>query len=227
MEQQQATAMKRILIVGSSGHAKSVIDTIEKEGKFTIVGLIDDFRDSGECLGYKILGSTEDLKGLVRTEAIYGLVIAIGDNFSRQTVHEKIAALCPGLRFVSTVHPSAVIGRDVSIGPGTVIMSGVSVNSGTVIGDFCILNTHSSLDHDCLMKNYSSLAPGVNTGGYVWIGWGSAIGVGAKINHKICIGDHCVIGSGACVVKDFDDYSLAYGVPARLIRERKAGEKYL
>ena len=46
----------KILIFGASGHAKVIIDVIEKEAKYEIVGLIDPNKDEGEeILGYKIL----------------------------------------------------------------------------------------------------------------------------------------------------------------------------
>ena len=35
---------ERIIIIGSYGHAKIVIDTIEKGNTYDIVGLIDDYR---------------------------------------------------------------------------------------------------------------------------------------------------------------------------------------
>ncbi len=39
---------QKVLIVGSSGHSKLIIDTFEKEEKYEIVGLIDTFREIGE-----------------------------------------------------------------------------------------------------------------------------------------------------------------------------------
>ena len=33
--------MKEILLIGGGGHCKSVIDVIEQEGQFQIVGIID------------------------------------------------------------------------------------------------------------------------------------------------------------------------------------------
>ena len=33
--------MKEIILIGGGGHCKSVIDVIEQEGKFKIVGIVD------------------------------------------------------------------------------------------------------------------------------------------------------------------------------------------
>ena len=51
---------QKILIIGSSGHSKVVIDIFEKMSNISIVGLIDAYRPKGsETLGYKILGSED------------------------------------------------------------------------------------------------------------------------------------------------------------------------
>ena len=43
------------------------------------------------------------------------------------------------------------------------------------------------------------------------------IGAGAIIMPNVYIGKHCVIGAGAIVTKSIPDYSVATGVPARVI----------
>jgi sugar O-acyltransferase (sialic acid O-acetyltransferase NeuD family) len=140
---------------------------------------------------------------------------------------EKIRLLAPDFTFITAVHPSAQIGREVSIGAGAVLMAGTVVNSDSRIGAHCILNTKSSLDHDCVMDDFSSLAPGVTTGGVVQIGAYSAISLGANIIHGKNIGAHTIIGAGALVRENILDHCVAYGVPARVIRKRAEGEKYL
>ena len=53
--------MKNIAIVGSSGHARVIIDIVQQEKKFNIVGLLDRFRNVGEhVLGYPILGNCKN-----------------------------------------------------------------------------------------------------------------------------------------------------------------------
>lgn len=44
--------MKKIISIGSGGHCKSVVDVIEQEGKFQIIGIVD----KPELLGVKVLG---------------------------------------------------------------------------------------------------------------------------------------------------------------------------
>ena len=59
-------------------------------------------------------------------------------------------------------------------------------------------------------------ALGIQIGSDIWIG------TGVKILDGVCIGDGCVIGAGSVVTKDIPPYSVAVGVPARVIGRRGA-----
>lgn len=219
---------KNIVIIGSSGYAKVILDIMQKEGKYNIVGLLDRNRKVGEeTMGYKILGQEEDLPKLISEFQIIGGVIAIGDNYIRFKVSELIRSVSPNFKFVNAIHPNSSIGAEVQIGDGTVIMAGVIINPFSKIGDFCILNTNSSIDHDSIMEDFTSLAPGVTTGGKCTIGKFSVISIGATIIHNIEIGEHTIIGAGSLVVKSLSSNIVAYGLPAKEIRKREIGEKYL
>ena len=220
--------MDNIVIIGSSGHAKVVIDIVRKEGKYNVAGLLDRFRNVGEkTAGYPVLGKEEDLPELVKAHELKGAIVAIGDNFVRSTVVARINEICPDLPFVSAVHPDASVAMEVSIGQGTVVMAGVAINPCCSVGRFCILNTHSSLDHDSIMEDFSSLAPGAVTGGNCRIGQYSAVSIGAVLIHGIHVGEHTVIGAGSLVVKSIESFVVASGAPAKVIRSRKQGDKYL
>lgn len=219
---------KSIVVIGASGHAKVVIDLLEKEDRHQILGLIDTHKSVGESLfGYEVLGTDDYLPVLVNNRNISGGIIAIGDNWKRHLMAGKIRLLVPDFKFVSAVHPSAAVARGVTIGEGTVLMAGAVVNSDSRIGKFCILNTNTSLDHDCVMEDFSSLAPNAATGGNVTIGEFSAVSMGASIAHGIFIGEHTVIGAGGLVLENIPDHCIAYGVPAKVIRQRGEGDRYL
>lgn len=221
-------SVKRIVVAGCGGHARVVLDVIEKQKRYWVAGFLDESISAGALLyGLQVLGDENDLKRHVIEREIQGGIVAIGDNWTRSLVAAKIEKAIPGLVFVAAVHPSAQIGGDVSIGRGTVIMAGAVVNPGCRIGDFCIVNTNASLDHDSVMEDFSSLGPGVTTGGNVRIGTFSSVAIGATIVHGRTIGEHSVIGAGATVVRDIPASVVAYGVPARMIRRRKPDEKCL
>ncbi|WP_430968619.1 acetyltransferase [Spongiimicrobium sp. 2-473A-2-J] len=220
--------MQNIVIFGASGHGSVVLDCLEREGKYNVVGFVDSFKKEGRKQnGYEILGREYDLPFLMERHNLYGGIIAVGDNWTRNLLVKKILSIAPSFNFISAVHPSAVIGKNVDIGMGTAVMPGAIINANSIVGDFCIINTNSSLGHDGTMENYSSIASGVCTGGGFTLGEFSAISVGARIIENITIMDHTLVGAGALVVKDIESHVVAYGSPARIIRKRSVGEHYL
>ena len=218
--------MDNIIVVGSSGHALVVIDIIEKEGRHKILGLTDPFKDQGiEVLGYKILGGQRDIPQLQDRIGFEGAIIAVGNNYDRYSIFKEIKNICSDLKYIAAVHPSSNIGSQVEIGEGSVIMPGAVINSGARIGRFCIVNTSATIDHECVLEDFSSLAPGVTLGGKVKIGKFSQIALGAKVIDKIDIGEHVVVGAGAVVLKNLPENVVAYGLPAKVIKNRKISHK--
>jgi sugar O-acyltransferase (sialic acid O-acetyltransferase NeuD family) len=217
--------MKKVILVGSSGHARVIADIIEKGGQFEIAGLVDTYVPIGSsAFGYTVLGTESDIPPLSSKLELAGGIVAIGDNWIRTQLVARIRALAPEFEFVSAIHPSAVIARDVTIGAGTVVMAGAIINSNTTIGDFCVINTGTTVDHDCRIENFASLCPGVTLGGTVRIGQGSFVGLGARVVNNIDIGKYSLVGAGATVIKNIGDQVVAYGTPARTIRTRRPGE---
>jgi len=220
--------MPNVIIFGASGHGGVVLDSIEKSGKYKVVGFVDSFKKKGSLQNnYKILGSELDIPDLMEQYTIFGGVVAIGDNWTRKHRVESIEKVVPLFNFISVVHPSAIIGKDVKIGKGSVILPGVVINANSVVQDFCIINTNSSLGHDGIMKDFSSLAAGVCVGGNFKLGKFSALSLGVSVIENISIGEHTVIGAGSLVLKNIGDRSLAYGLPAHIVRPRVEGESYL
>lgn len=226
MYNRELKLLMNIVVFGAGGHAKSVIDVVEQEGRYRITGLLDANKPAGtEVYGYSVLGDESWLSAHMGT--VTGGIVAIGDNWIRSTVAARLLAVRPGFTFISAIHPSASLARGATVGAGSVIMAGAVINSDAVIGEHCILYPNTSVDHDSAVGSFVSFAPKAATGGSVHIGHYTAIALGANIIHSVSIGDHTVIGAGATVITDIPSHTVAYGVPARCIRKREAGERYL
>lgn len=220
--------MKNIIIIGASGHGGMVLDCIRKEGRYRVLGFVDSFKKKGtKQSGLKVLGSELDLPWLIWKLNIQGAIVAIGNNWIRKGIVDKISKIAPTLEMVTTIHPNATIALSAKIGRGNFIAPGALVNANSQIGDFCILNTNSSLGHDGKMGNFSSISSGVCTGGQLILGAYSAISLGVNVIENISVGEHSLIGAGSLVIDHVDAYSMVYGSPARFIRRRKTGDGYL
>lgn len=207
----------RVLIAGAGGHGQVIADVLmaaERQGAAVrVVGFLDDnaLLRGATRLGLPILGAMADVAAVAHD----AVVIGIGDNAIRRGLFERLRA--GGARFVTALHPSAVIAQDVEIGDGTVACASVTVNPGARIGVNVILNTGCIVEHHCYVGDHAHIAPGVRMGGEVQIGEGCLVGIGAVILPGIRIGRECIIGGGAVVTADVPDGVVVVGVPARVL----------
>ena len=207
---------KPIFVFGASGHAKVVIDIIERQGDYRIAFLADDAPDlkGTDMYDYRIIGGKEEL---LAASSIRQGIVAIGSNHDRERVAEWLIA--NGFELITAIHPSAQIGRGVCIGRGSVVMAGVEINSGTRIGSNAIINTRASIDHDCIINDAVHIAPGATLCGHVEIDSGTLICAGATIIPNIKIGSNVIVGAGATVILYLPSNCTAVGNPARIIKQ--------
>lgn len=204
--------MIKIVVIGGGGHAKVVIDIIKESGyEASEIEVLDDNLDVGsKILSCKVAGKVKDV---LKYNKDTKFVIAIGNNKVREEISKKYK-----LDYSTFIHPSAVIGEDVTVGKGSVIMGGSVINSGSRIGKHNIINTSVSVDHDSNIDDFVHLSPGVHMGGSVNIGKGSWLGVGTSVKNNITIGEDITIGVGSVVVKDINEKGVYVGNPLKRIK---------
>lgn len=112
------------------------------------------------------------------------------------------------------------------IGKGSYINGGMlaaSEHAKILIGEDCMISydVHMRTDmhrHDRIdipMNKQGTTEADIIIGDDVWIGYGAQIMMG------VTIGSHSIIGAGAIVTHDIPDYSVATGIPARVIKDRR------
>ncbi len=113
------------------------------------------------------------------------------------------------------------LGDRVNIGFNCEVFSGsrVTVGEGTLLAAYTYLigGDHvADLDED--ITQTGSTSHGIEVGENSWFG------AGAKVLDGVKIGAHTIIGTGAVVTKDIAAYSIAVGLPAKVIRDRRAAK---
>lgn len=195
--------MRRLNIIGASGHGKVVADIAKFNGYNDIV-FLDDNATVKECAGWPVVGrSTEALDGDV--------FVAVGN----ANIRKRLMGLYENRLQPILLHPSSVIANDAVLGVGTIVMAGVVINPGVRIGKGVIINTSSSIDHDCTVEDFAHVSIGAHLAGTVIVGEGTWIGAGSIISNNISICDGCMIGAGAVVIKNIDQPGTYFGVPAQ------------
>jgi sugar O-acyltransferase (sialic acid O-acetyltransferase NeuD family) len=217
-----------ILVVGGGDQGRQVIDAIEAGGGARVAGVLDDALAPGTVIGdHVVLDGPAGLAACAARTGATAYVVAIGDNATRAAVAERLDADGAHLALTTVVHPAASVARDAMVGEGSIVLAGAVVSNGCALGRGVLLGTNASVDHDCVVGDFASLAPGVSVAGTVRIGARTALGVGANVAHRVTIGADTVIGAGALVLDAVPDEVVAYGVPSRVVRARRRGERYL
>lgn len=198
----------RLVVLGAGGHGKVVVATLDALQRRPDAVYDDDPKTHGtNVLGVPVVGALDDLKGSSEVEAVIG----IGAPYDvRLRVVRRLA-----LRWISALHPRAVIHDSAEIGEGTVVFAGAVVQPDAVLGRHVIVNTGATVDHDCEIGDFAHVGPGVHLCGGVTVGAGTLVGVGASVRPGVRIGDGATVGAGSVVVSDVEPEATVVGVPAR------------
>jgi sugar O-acyltransferase (sialic acid O-acetyltransferase NeuD family) len=122
-------------------------------------------------------------------------------------------------KYSEVIHKTAVINADVKYGIGLHISPLSVIAPFTCLGDFVVINRNVSIGHHCEIGNFVTINPGVNIAGCCTIEENVIIGAGATIIDSIKIGKNTVIGAGSLVTKDIPEGVIAYGSPAKTIKD--------
>ena len=191
--------MKEIILIGGGGHCKSVIDVIEQESQFVIVGIVDKPKLIGtDVLGYPVIGSDSDLESLAK---IYTYALVTVGQIRSPEARIKLFDLAKkaGFSLPRIISSRAYVSNHAFIGDGTVVMHDAFINAGTSIGDNCIINSKALIEHDCKVSNHCHISTNAVINGGVTIEEECFIGSGTTTNNSITIKKNSFIKAGSIV----------------------------
>lgn len=135
-------------------------------------------------------------------------MITIGD----RTRIERGVLLHPYTGWIKT-------GIDVYLGPYTTVFGhgGVVIGKDTLVSMHCriLSSNHTVTPPGIIIRSQPDIPLSTQIGSDVWLG------AGVTVLGGVTIGDGCIIGAGAVVTHDLPPMSIAYGVPARVARQRE------
>ena len=220
--------MKNILLFGLRRNFKIIVNEILKTSSYNIIGFIDENINDKFIIieKKKIFNRNKDKKKLINKKDTKG-IITFGDNFLRKQIFSKVYKINKNFKWEKLISKQSFISKNVVIEQGSVVMPGVIINSYSRIGQMCLINTGSIIEHDNYFKNFSSAGPGVTTSGNVIVNELSHLGTGSVVIHDIVIGKNTILGANSVAIKNLDSDSVYVGNPAKKIKKRKKGAKYL
>ena len=140
--------------------------------------------------------------------------ITIGNNFSlgRNSIIE-----CTGV--IRELGEELIIGENVGIAANAFIaMRGtITIGDNTIFGPGVSIHAenHNFSDLNKPIRKQGATRKGVTIGKDCWIGSKAVILDGVNI------GNHVIVAAWAVVTKDVPDYAIVWGVPAKIIKQRK------
>ena len=184
-----------IILIGAGGHCVSVIDVIEQEDKYNILGVLDSKKNEDNVLGYPVLGGDELIPNLVNDNNYFLITVGQIKSYSiRQTIADNLKINKGKLAIV--VSPLAYVSKHASIQDGSIIMNGAIVNAKSKVGKHCIINTKSNIEHGAIIGDFCHISTCAVVNGDSEIGKGTFIGSNATVSNGITIDENSVISAG-------------------------------
>jgi sugar O-acyltransferase (sialic acid O-acetyltransferase NeuD family) len=205
---------QRIIIVGAGGFGREVLqwachawpDQCSK-----IAGFLSAHPNKlrGHATNLPIVGHPEDFE----PQPTDGLLLAIGIPRIRRHVAEQLEAR--NARFVTLVHPTAIVADTAEIGSGSIICPYAIVSDSVRVGRCVLLNYHASLGHDARVGDFAVLSPYATLGGSARVEQDVFLGLHASVGPGRTVEADSSVAAGSCVLTDIQPGSIVYGVPGK------------
>ncbi|WP_044267156.1 acetyltransferase [Bacteroides timonensis] len=206
--------MKNLIIIAAGGLGRTLCGMAEScvgyGTDFIIKGFIDDNLDA--LNGFDdyppIIGKISDY--IPQKDDVF--VCSIG-GLSRKGCIEKL--ISKGGDFISLIHNTARICRNVKMGKGNVIGAFTSIGVDAVLGSYNLIQSHTVIGHDVIIGDWNRIDTHVTCVGGTKIGNGIDIYTSAVINHGVVVEDMAHVGACSFVIKRVKAGTTVYGNPAK------------
>ena len=186
---------EKIVLIGGGGHCHSVIDVIEQENRYEIIGIVDTKENIGKkVLDYEIIACDDDLETIFQT--CKNALITVGQiesNKIRVKIYNNLKQI--GFKLPIIISPLAYVSKHSFIEEGTIIMHQALINTNVKIGKNCIINTKALIEHDCVIGDNCHISTASVINGGVTVKENSFFGSNATSKQSIEIDGFIKAGS--------------------------------
>ncbi|HAF30210.1 MAG TPA: sialic acid O-acetyltransferase [Bacteroidales bacterium] len=206
--------MKNLLIIGARGFGRDIYYlALQCQGytkEYEIKGFLDDKKNALDAFTTypPIIDSVENY--IIKANDVF--ICALGDVQQKKKYIKMITD--KGGKFISLIHPTAIVDSNSKIGTGCIVFQNAALGSGSIVGDFALIQVSTIIAHDVKIGNYSRVdCHAVCTGG-VEIEDEVTIHTAAIINQKVLVKKGAHVGAGSFVIRKVKENSTVYGNPA-------------
>ena len=210
--------MRNIVIVGAGGFGREVHLWAKRllEGPdYRFKGFIDDNPDSANNLPAhtKLLGAIQP--GAIQYQILENdrFIYAIGSIDNKREIVTGLQDR--GAKFISLIHPTAIVAETANIGQGVVICPFALVSDQADLSDFVMVNCYASCAHDTRVGRYSILSPYATLNGFVELEQEVFLGTHATVTAGRKVGARSRISANSVAMTDVPSQSIVVGVPGK------------
>ena len=206
------------VIIGAGTYGEVYLAFLQEAGVNVVGFLDDDPKYANQSVrNIPVIGPITKLETLKETDGVEAVYCPLGNNMLRVKFLSMARRL--GYKTPNYIHPSVIISPNVSIGEGVYVLLGTTIMPHTIIKDFVMISMGVHLAHHSVLDEGVFLSTGCNFGAsihafrYAYCGISSTIMTGI---HEL--GEDCLIGAGAVVIRDVPDRAVVAGVPAKVLK---------
>ena len=205
--------MKDLIIAGAGGFGREALALAKTlnniEPRWNIKGFINDIPDAldGVKCSHGIIGTIKDWQPSENEVFIIGISSPQGK--------EKVASILKskGAKFVTLIHPAALVSEDAVIGEGCIIGGRSSVGGCAVVGDFVHI-AGSMVGQDAVIGDFSTVTGYANITN-AHLGKRVFVGSHAVILNNRKVGDDAYVCAGSIVFNNVKPGIKVFGNPAK------------
>ncbi len=182
----------KLIIIGAGLSTIEIIDQIDDINKFSlnkikILGILDDNKKllNKKISSIPVIGNTRQMKKF-KNEYFFLGIQSYKNRFKRSDFIKNIKKNIK--KFITIIHPSALIGKNAKIGRGCLINNNTHIYSNSKLGNFCNISANvsiapnSNIRENCFIGFSSIIASDVIIEKNSYIGMRSCVLESIKIN---------------------------------------------
>jgi len=208
--------MYNIIIVGAGGFGREVYLWAKDSfnfSKYKIKGFLSNNKND--------LGNFDIKTQIIGDPDYYEIkendrfIFAIGDIDTKKRIVTNLKKR--GAKFLTLVHPTAIVVDTAKIGEGAIICPFCLVSDNVRLDDFVMMNAYSSCGHDarigkyCILSSYTAIAGFAVLEDEVFLGLHATVIPGKRVGCK------SKISANSVVMRDVPPNKMVFGVPGKAI----------
>ena len=205
-----------IVIVGAGEQAEIAYEYFTRDSPQEVAGFAVEgaYLDKSELNGLPVV-ALEEVESHFPPERNPAFVAISSTKLNRirTRLYEEVKGR--GYSFATYVSSKAFVWHNVEIGENSMIFENNVLQHKVKVGANAVLWSGNHVGHQTVIEDHCFVSSHVVISGFCRVGRSSFMGVNSCVGDYLTIGEDCVVGAGAVVVKNLEAGQVYVGNPAK------------